>query len=149
MPRLLLSYMRALLTAIFLLFITSMGASAQVKKQSPKKEEEELVFTKIEIEAQTDMKQWNRYIMKNFPAPDSTALQSGATNLNVVVLFIVDQYGRMTDVKVEKDPGHGIGARIEKVVRNYPGTWTPSIQCGRAVKSYKKIPITVCLSKGE
>jgi periplasmic protein TonB len=142
--------MRTLLTAIFLLLIASLTASAQDKKQAPKKEEEEqTVFTKIEIEAQTDMKQWNRYIMKNLTVPDSSLAQSGMANLNVVVSFIVDQYGRMTDVKVEKDPGHGLGARIVKVVRNYPGTWTPSIQCGRAVKSYKRMPIKVCLSSSD
>lgn len=133
--------MRALLTAITL--VASLAASAQDKKLPPKKQEEELVFTKIEIEATTDMKQWNRYILKNFPVPDSSA---EVTSLNVVVSFIIDQYGRMTDVKVEKDPGYGLKARIEKVIRDYPGTWKPSIQCGNAVKSYKKIPITVCLS---
>jgi hypothetical protein len=134
MPQRLLSHMRALLTAI--MFTTSLAAFAQDKED---------VFTKIEIEAQTDMKQWNRYIRKNFPIPDSTKV----ANLNVVVSFIVDKYGRMTDVKVVKDPGNGLGRRIEKVVRDYPGTWTPSIQCGRAVKSYKKIPITVCLRSSD
>jgi periplasmic protein TonB len=137
--------MRVLLTAITLAI--SLAAAAQDKKQASKKQQDEdLVFTKIEIEAQTDMNQWRRYILKNFPLPDSSA-PSDLANINVVVSFIIDQYGRMTDVKVEKDPGYGLKARIEKVVRDYPGTWKPSIQCGVAVKSYKKIPIMVCLAR--
>jgi len=60
----------------------------------------------------------------------------------VVVSFIVDKYGNVTDVKAEKNPGYGLGAMAVNAVRKYKGTWKPAAQCGRYVKSYKKETIT-------
>lgn len=131
--------MRAILTAIILF---SISASAQVKKQKPG----EQIFEKIEINAHTDRAQFARYLMRHITLPDSLIEEKGVANLTVVVSFIVDQYGRVTDVKAESDPGYGLGARAVKIIKNYPGSWTPAVQCGRQVKSYKKEIIRFCLA---
>jgi hypothetical protein len=131
----LLQYMRVLLTAI--LFIAALAAAAQGKEQD--------VFTKIENEANTDMAQWNRYMRRNLQLPQKLIDEKGVTNLTVVVSFIVDKYGRVSNVKAEKDPGYGFGDSVVRLVKNYPGTWRPAYQCGSAVKSYKKIPVIICV----
>lgn len=134
--------MRILCSIIILLCINSSFALAQDKKKAPQKQEpEQNIFVRTEIEAHTDTRAFMKYIMKHAQLSDSLLQESGG-NLTVIVSFIVDQYGRVTDVKAE--PEHALGAMAAKIIRNYPGIWTPAVQCGRAVKSYKKQRITFC-----
>jgi protein TonB len=59
----------------------------------------------------------------------------------VVVQFIVDKEGNVSDVSAISGPSEG-GLRDEAVrVIKKSGKWTPAVQNGRQVKSYKKQPI--------
>lgn len=136
--------MRIQLTVIIICI--SFIASAQEKKQAPKKEaEEENIFAKIEVEAHTDRATFQRYIAKNITLPDSVWNTLEAGQDKVTVVFIIDQYGRMTDVKAENAAGNPLAALAVKILRNYPGKWTPANQCGRNVKAYKKETLQFCL----
>ncbi len=99
-----------------------------------------MVFVKQEIEAGTDLTAWRRHIAKNMKLTDSTISPGCYT---VIVRFIVDKYGNLSDFKIEKDPGYGLGAQLIKTIRSYQGTWKPAVQCGRAVNAYKKETFTL------
>ena len=60
----------------------------------------------------------------------------------VMVQFIVDKDGHISDVEAISGPEKG-GLKEEAVrVIKKSGQWTPAVQNGRYVKSYKRQPVT-------
>jgi protein TonB len=111
--------------------------------EGPKKDETDYdkTFYKVEIESTypTGMPGWARYLGKNFHYPDD-ALNNGIEGV-VVVRFIVDKDGNVSDVEAVSGPASG-GLREEAVrVIQKSGKWTPAEQNGRKVKSYKSQPV--------
>ncbi|MDP4148072.1 MAG: TonB family protein [Bacteroidota bacterium] len=98
-------------------------------------------FTKVEIESEYPggSAAWLRYLNKNFRYPDEAV--NNDIQGTVVVQFIVDKEGNVSDVQAISGPTDG-GLRDEAIrVIKKSGKWTPAIQNGRQVKSYKKQPI--------
>ena len=110
--------------------------------EAPKKVEEDWdkTFTKVEIESDYPGGQgaWIRYLGKNLAYPQDA--QDNEIQGTVVVQFIVDKEGNVSDVEAISGPNElrGEAARVIKK----SGKWTPAVQNGRQVKSYKKQPIT-------
>jgi TonB family protein len=98
-------------------------------------------FTKVEIESEFPggVTAWLRYLNKTLRYPDE-AVNRGIQG-TVVVQFIVDKQGHISDVQAISGPATG-GLREEavRVIRN-SGIWTPAVQNGRQVNAYKKQPI--------
>ena len=112
--------------------------------EAPKKDETDYdqTFTKVEIESDYPGGQgaWMRYLNKTFRYPDQAVEQE--IQGTVVVQFIVDKEGNVSDVEAISGPKEG-GLREEAIrVIKKSGKWTPAVQNGRQVKSYKKQPIT-------
>src|ERR1700742_548547 len=111
--------------------------------EAPKKDDEDYdkTFTKVEIESEYPggAAAWLRYLNKNFRYPDDAV--NNEIQGTVVVQFIVDKEGNVSDVQAISGPESG-GLREEAVrVIKKSGKWTPAVQNGRQVKSYKKQPI--------
>ncbi|HVU54505.1 MAG TPA: TonB family protein, partial [Puia sp.] len=111
--------------------------------EAPKREEDDAdkIFTKVEIESKYPGGDaaWARFLNKNLHYPDE-ALNNNIEG-NVMVQFVVDQEGNVSDIQVLSGPTEG-GLREEAVrVLKKSGKWTPAIQNGHAVKSYKRQPI--------
>ena len=75
-------------------------------------------------------------------------IENGAPegSYTVVVQFIVDKEGKISDVKATTNHGHGMEEEAIKVIRKGPD-WIPAIQNGRQVKAYRKQPITFVVSE--
>lgn len=117
--------------------------------EAPKKVEEDWdkTFTKVEIESEYPggASAWQRYLNKNFRYPQE-AIDNEITGV-VVVQFIVDKEGNVSDVEAISGPSNG-GLREEAIrVIKKSGKWTPAVQNGRQVKSYKKQPIVFKLEE--
>jgi protein TonB len=111
--------------------------------EAPKKDDEDYdkTFTKVEIESSFPGGDgaWLRYLNKNLRYPDDAV--NNEIQGTVIVQFIVDKEGNVSDVSAIAGPDNG-GLREEAVrVIKRSGKWTPAIQNGRQVKSYKKQPI--------
>ena len=111
--------------------------------EAPKKDDEDYdkTFTKVEIESEFPGggAAWLRYLNKNLRYPDDAV--NNEIQGTVVVQFIVDKEGNVSDVQAISGPDNG-GLREEAVrVIKKSGKWTPAVQNGRQVKSYKKQPI--------
>ena len=111
--------------------------------EAPKKDDEDWdkTFTKVEIESEYPggAAAWQRYLNRNLRYPQE-AIDNEIQGA-VVVQFIVDKEGNVSDVSAISGPSEG-GLRDEAVrVIKKSGKWTPAVQNGRQVKSYKKQPI--------
>lgn len=111
--------------------------------EEKKEEDENKVFEKVEVEASFPggEGEWRRYLTRNLDA--NTPVDNGAPegSYTVIVQFIVDKEGNISDVKSLTKHGFGMEDEAMKVIRRGP-KWVPAIQNGRQVKAYRKQPIT-------
>ena len=110
---------------------------------APKQEDEDnRIFTKVEMESQFPggPAAWLRFLNKNLVFPQE-AIDQGL-NGTVVVKFIVDKEGNVSDVEAISGPETGgIREEVIRVIKK-SGKWIPANQNGRPVKSYKQQPVT-------
>lgn len=104
--------------------------------------DQNMTFTKLETGAAFPggPKEWMYYLNKNFRYPMEA--QNEGIQGTVIVQFIVDKEGNVSDIKALIGPEIG-GLKEEsiRIIKN-SGKWIPAKQNGIAVKSYKKQPIT-------
>jgi protein TonB len=101
-----------------------------------------IIFTKVEIESfyPGGMSAWMQYLNKTFRYPNEA--QDANLQGTVTVQFIVDTDGNVSDVVAISGPETGeLREEAVRVIKR-SGKWTPAIQNGLQVKSYKKQPIT-------
>lgn len=104
-------------------------------------DEEKSIFTKLDFEASYPGGPWAyaRFLNSTFRYPDKA--QKLEIQGTVVVQFLVDRNGNLSDVEVISGPASG-GLREEAVrIIKASGKWLPGIQNGRIVASYKKHPM--------
>jgi protein TonB len=102
------------------------------------------VFIGVQIESTYTggIPAWQRFLRKNFVVPEEAI--SGQVSGTVVVQFIVDKKGEVSDVQAISGPDL-LKAEAVRVIRK-SGKWNVAIQNGRPVNSYKKQPITIQVS---
>jgi protein TonB len=109
--------------------------------EAPKKDDEDWdkTFTKVEIESEYPggAAAWQRYLNRNLRYPQE-AIDNEVQGA-VVVQFIVDKEGNVSDVEAISGPQE-LRSEAVRVIKK-SGKWTPAVQNGRQVKSYKKQPI--------
>lgn len=118
--------------------------------EAPKKQEDDYsgTYVKVEIESSYPggMPAWMRFLYKNLRVPDEAI--NNEISGTVVVQFIVDKEGNVSDVQAISGPTEG-GLREEAVrVIKKSGKWVPAIQNGHQVKSYKRQPIGFKVEQG-
>lgn len=110
--------------------------------EAPKREVRAVdsVFTKVEIESDYPggAGAWLRYLNKNLRFPQDA--QDNEIQGMIVVQFIVNREGVVSDVEAISGPAE-LREEAVRVIKK-SGKWTPAIQNGQQVKSYKKQPIT-------
>jgi protein TonB len=109
--------------------------------EAPKKDEEDWTktFVSVQIESQYPggHPAWERFLNKNFHYPQEAI--DNEVQGTVVVQFIVDIEGNVSDVQAVSGPQE-LRTEAVRVIKK-SGKWTPAIQNGRQVKSYKKQPV--------
>ncbi len=63
-----------------------------------------------------------------------------------VVKFVVEKDGSLTNIEVVRDPGGGLGAEAERIIREMP-KWTPGAQRNQPVRVQMMAPIRFSLTK--
>jgi len=109
--------------------------------EGPKKDAEEtdppFVSVQIESEYPGGIPAWQRFLNKYLRYPQEA--QDQGVQGTVLVQFIVDREGNVSDVEAVSGPTE-LRAEAVRVIKK-SGKWTPAVQNGRHVKSYKKQPI--------
>jgi len=108
-----------------------------------KKEDENKIFEKVEIEAsfKGGESAWKKYLERNLNP--NTPVDNGAPEgtYTVYVQFVVSKDGSISDVKALTNHGYGMEAEAIRVIKKGPA-WVPAVQNGRQVNAYRKQPIT-------
>jgi len=118
------------------------GTSDQkVTEEDPNK-----IFTSVENQPDFPggIEKFYAYLGKsiNFPA---IAKENG-TQGRVIVQFVVEKDGSLTDIKVLRGIGDGCDEEAVRVLKKSPH-WKPGIQNGRAVRCMYTVPIAFTLSE--
>lgn len=105
----------------------------------------EQTFTKVDIEASYPGS-WTDFLIKNLNARVPIKKNAPAGQYAVIVQFIVDREGNISDIKTLTQHGYGMEEEVIRVLKKSK-KWTPAMQNGRKVKAYKKQSITFVVSE--
>jgi N-acetylmuramoyl-L-alanine amidase len=101
------------------------------------------IFSQVENEAKFPGgdSAWRRYLEKNLNPgiPVNNGAPQGV--YRVIVKFIVNKDGSISDVKAETKHGYGMDSAAVELIKKVP-KWDPAIQNNHTVTAYKKQPIT-------
>lgn len=75
---------------------------------------------------------WQKYLQRNLRAEVAGENGASAGRYTVVVSFLVDRDGNISEVKAENDPGYGTSDEAVRVIQRGP-KWKPAVQNGRNV----------------
>lgn len=119
--------------------------------EAPKIEKDiDEVFTTVQIEAQFPggIEGWRRFLERNLNKDIASENGAPAADYSVIISFIVNKDGIISDVRAENDPGYGTKAEAIRVIQKGP-RWTPAIQNGRNVIYRQKQKITFRVEENE
>ena len=108
------------------------------------------VFEKVEVEATFPggPAGWKKYLEKNLNpnVPEENGAPIGI--YTVIVQFIVDKNGNISDVKTLTNFGYGMEQEVERIIKKGP-SWSPASQSNKPVKAYRKQPVTFVIEDDE
>jgi hypothetical protein len=99
----------------------------------------------IEIDAQVKDQHWLNYLDKNLVINPLTQDTIPEGVYNITAIFIIDKEGCITNMKIENEPGYGLGNKVSNVISRYQEKWYPAIRNGRNVRAYKKQVVTIII----
>lgn len=110
-------------------------------------DEGEKIFERVEIESKYPggVSAWAAFLYRKLVYPQQ-AIDEGKQG-TVVVRFIVDKEGNVSDVEAISGPEELRASAVSVIKKS--GQWEPAIQNGKKVKSYKSQPITFKLSEDQ
>lgn len=123
-------------------------STGQVEAPKAKEEDYDKEFKTVQIEAKFPGGQgaWTKYLERNLNS--NVPVDNGAppANYTVVVSFLVDKSGNISEVQALNDPGYGTAQEAVRVIKKGPA-WTPAVQNGRNVIYRQKQSITFQVSE--
>ena len=116
--------------------------------EAPKDEDYDKVFTVVQIPAEFPggLPAWAKYLERNLNR--DLPVDNGAPpgKYTVIVSFIVDKNGGISEVQAENDPGYGTKDEAVRVIKKGP-SWKPAVQNGRNVIYRHRQSITFMVSE--
>ena len=77
---------------------------------------------------------------KNFKTPE---VDEGIKTLQVMVYFVIEKDGSISNIRVTRDPGYSLGKEASRVLNNMKTKWSPGYKNGEPVRTAYNLPITV------
>jgi hypothetical protein len=127
---------------------TKEAAKSKVKDVEEIKEDENKVYEKVEVQGsfRGGEREWHKYLERNLD--QNVPVKNGckrAGTYTVIVQFIVDKEGSVSDVRALTNHGFGMEEEAMRMISKGPD-WVPAIQNGRQVKAYRKQPIAFVIA---
>lgn len=87
------------------------------------------------------LKKFTETFVSKFHTPDLTE----AMTMKIIVMFVVETDGSLSNIKVARDPGYGLGNEAIRALKAIKTKWKPGMQNGKAVRVSYNLPISVVL----
>lgn len=105
-------------------------------------EKENIIYNSNDIEVQPSypggIDEFRKFVARNYKRPNIDRNLKG----QVLVQFVVEKDGSLSDIKVLRDLGHGTGAEAVRVVK-ISKKWNPGILNGKPVPVKYVLPINI------
>jgi len=85
------------------------------------------------------IKRFYQYVADNFDRPNVDDLDK----ISVLVSFVIEKDGSMTDIKVLRNPGYGLDKEAIRVLKSLRTKWKAGIKDGEKVRTQYTLPITI------
>lgn len=85
------------------------------------------------------IKEFYKFVSQNFRMPEVDTDMTA----RILIQFVVEKDGSMSDFKVLKDPGFGFGDEAVRLLKSVPKKWKPAVQNGKLVRCRYVLPITL------
>ncbi len=108
----------------------------------------DMKFDKVEVEASYPGgdKAWRDFLTRNLNA--NVAFDNGSPygKFTVIVQFVVNKEGMVSDIKALTNHGYGMEEEVLRIMKR-SGNWIPAVTDGRPVNAYRKQPVTFLLDE--
>jgi hypothetical protein len=110
---------------------------------------EDTIYQRVDVEASFPGGEdgWRTFLQNNLKAETPIKKKSPVGQYMVVVQFIVDKQGKISDITALTNYGFGMEKEVIRVLKQSP-KWLPAIMDGQKVKAYRKQPITFVVTQG-
>ena len=110
---------------------------AEIIEDAPDK-----IYTSVQVQPEFPggLAGFGKYVQRNYRVPEVDDDVSG----NVIVNFVVERDGSLTDIKVIRDLGYGTGKEAIRMLKSAP-KWKPGIQNGKPVRVSYNLPIRLVI----
>ena len=88
------------------------------------------------------IKKFLSYVATNFKADEEID-----TTVRVIVSFVVEKDGTMSNIAVRNNPGYGMGEEAIRVLKSMKTKWEAGVKDGEKVRAYYNLPITINISQ--
>ena len=89
---------------------------------------------------------WIKFLQRNLNPNVPVNNRAPAGTYTVVIQFVVDKNGDITDIKPLTKFGFGMEEEVIRILKKSP-KWVAAWQYGRTVKAYRKQPVTFVVEK--
>ena len=89
---------------------------------------------------------WTNFLERNLNPDVAVRNRAPEGTYMVMVEFVVDKEGHITDIKPLTKFGFGMEEEVIRILKKSP-QWVPAIQFGRNVKAYRRQPVTFMVAK--
>ncbi|MBF4488234.1 M56 family metallopeptidase [Flavobacterium sp. CSZ] len=124
--------------------------SDQLVKMERDQDKESLVKSESEIQSNNSIEKqpefpggmpaFYKFIGKNFKIPEEAS--KNKIQGKIVIEFMVEKDGTLSEFKILKDLGYGIGEEAIKILKLSPA-WNPGSEMGKPVRVLYTLPITI------
>jgi hypothetical protein len=121
------------------------SAVAKEEQANPKSDNEEIESDLVPVTAVESkpeypggMNAFYQLVIHNMKTPEDKKFKGG----KLVISFVIEKDGSLTDFKIEKDPGFGTGDEAIRVLK-MSQKWIPAKQNGKPVRCMYHLPITL------
>ena len=125
----------------FLFLCIFQTVHSQNTQSNPQVAEDNTVYNSTGIEVKPEfpggLSKFYQFISQNYSAPNIPGLKG-----KVLVSFVIEKDGSITDIKVLKDIGYGSGQEAVRVLKKCPN-WTPAEQNGKKVRAAFMLPLNI------
>ncbi len=114
-----------------------------IKKVIATNNNHDVKFERVEEEAEFPggIREWSKFLQKNLNASVPSDNKARKGKYTVVIRFIVDKDGEISDIVAETNHGYGMEKEVMRVIAQGP-KWIPAMQNGSVVKAYRRQPVT-------